>query len=272
MNVLFVHGWGCGWQDWTAVTSLLPDDVRIGLSKLPGSPDAVPLEGAISLKDCAAQIIFEADGFGFDRFALVGHSMGARIALELAAHWPGRVSRLLLIDGSNVPEDPDKAVARLKGQLVQFGQPAWAEAAIGSMMVENLNRDQKQHLVTRAAGHSTDTLLAYYYAMAAWDRDDFITSLGRITCPVTVLQSTSLDENEVRQSVTTYPSSLWLDAIRSHVTLAEVRMVLDTGHFVMLEHPQLVSSWIKETPRTGSGSHCGNFELRTNEQLSRSLT
>ena len=255
MNVVFVHGWGCGWQDWTGVTSLLPDDVRICLSKLPGSPDGVPLEGKVSLKDCATQIISEADGLGFDRFTLVGHSMGARIALELAAHWPGHVSRLLLVDGSNVPEDPDKAVARLKGQLVQLGQPTWAEAAIGLMMVENLNRNQKQYLVTRAARHSANTLLAYYHAMAAWDRDDFMTALDHVTCPVTVLQSTSLDENEVRQSVTTHPSSHWLDAIRGRLSQAEIRLVSDTGHFVMLEHPQLVSSWIKETPRTGSGSH-----------------
>ncbi len=257
MNVVFVHGWACGWQDWTGVTSLLPNNVHVGLSKLPGSSGAVPLKGAVSLKECATQIISEADGLGFDRFALVGHSMGARIALEVAAHWPERVSRLLLLDGSNVPEDPDRAVARLTDQLAQFGRHAWAEAAIGSMMVENLDRDQKSHLVTRAAKHSADTLLAYYHAMAAWDRDDFTTTLDRVTCPVTVLQSTSLDENEVRQPVTTHPSSLWLDAIRARVSLAEIRLVSDVGHFVMLEHPQLVSSWIQETPQTGSETIAG---------------
>ena len=46
MNVVFVHGWACGWQDWTGVTSLLPDDVDVGLSKLPGSPGGVPLKAA----------------------------------------------------------------------------------------------------------------------------------------------------------------------------------------------------------------------------------
>ncbi len=272
MNVVFVHGWACGWQDWTGVTDLLPDNVHVGLSKLPGSADAAPLKGAVSLNECATQIICEADGLGFDRFALVGHSMGARIALEAAAHWPERVSRLLLLDGSNVPEDPDKAVARLTDQLGQLGRRSWAEAAIESMMVKNLDRDQKHHLVTRAAEHSADTLLAYYHAMAAWDRNDFITALDRVICPVTVLQSTSLDENEVRQSITTHPSSLWLDTIRARLSLAEIRLVSDIGHFVMLEHPQLVSNWIQETPQIGSESHYRNFDPGTNQQLSRKMT
>jgi esterase len=86
MNVIFVHGWACGSRDWSTVTSILPASVQIGLAKLPGSPEAVSLEGAISLSDCAAHIIAYANDLDFDRFALVGHSMGARIALELAAN------------------------------------------------------------------------------------------------------------------------------------------------------------------------------------------
>ncbi len=260
MNVVFIHGWACGWQDWTGVTSLLPDNVLVGLAKLPGSPGACPLEGAISLNDCAAHVVSEANGLAFDRFALVGHSMGARIAVELAANWPGRVSRLLLIDGSNVPEDPDEAASRLADQLEQFGRRGWAETAIQSMMVKNLDPDQKRRLVSRAAQYPTDTLLAYYRAMAEWDRGDFSPALDRITCPVTVMQSTSLDENEIRQPVTVHPSSLWLDSISARFPEIDIQLVPDAGHFAMLEHPQLVADWIQEKPQSDPASQCGAYE------------
>lgn len=252
---MFVHGWACGWQDWSGVTSLLPGNVQVGLATLPGSPDAAPLDGAISLRDCAAHVISVADDLGFDRFALVGHSMGARIAVELAANWQDRVSHLLLVDGSNVPDDPDEAVARLAEQLVQVGQEGWARAAVESMMVDNLDPDQKRELVNRAARYPADVLMAYYRAMAAWDRDKFVVAVERLACAVTILQSTSLDENEVRRPVTDYSGSLWLDALHARVPSAAITLVPETGHFIMLEQPQLIADWVAGIMQVDHDNH-----------------
>jgi pimeloyl-ACP methyl ester carboxylesterase len=262
LNVIFVHGWACGWQDWSGVISRLSDNVQTGVVKLPGSPDAEPLEGAISLGDCAAHLIAHADDLGFERFALVGHSMGARIAIELAGHWQGRVIDLLLLDGSQVPEDPDEAVARLAGQLAQLG---WAQAAVETMMVDNLDPDQTRDLVNRATQYPADVLMAYYYAMAAWDRDQFGAAVEQVTCPVTIMQSTSLDENEVRHPVTSHPSSRWLDALRARLPQAVITLVPNTGHFVMLEQPQLVADWVKDTAHIYQDDHPKEFKQLNNQ-------
>jgi len=272
LNVIFVHGWGCGWQDWSDVSSLIPDSVQIGIAKLPGSPDAVQLEGAISLNDCAAHVIAHADELGFDRFALVGHSMGARIVIELAAKWQERVTHLLLVDGSNVPEDPDEAVARLAEQLAQQGQQEWASAAIQSMMVGNLEPDQTRDMVNRVAQYSSDVLLAYYHAMATWDRDRFLAAIDRLTCPVTILQSTSLDKHEVRQAVTHQSSSLWLDALRARLSQAVITLVSNTGHFIMLEQPQLIASWVEDILQADHDNHQEKSNEVFNQQLKEGLT
>ena len=273
LNVVFVHGWACGWQDWSGVISRLSDDVQIGVVKLPGSPDAVPLEGAISLSKCATHVIAQADELGFERFAVVGHSMGARIAIELAANWQDRVSHLLLLDGSNVPEDPDEAVARLAEQLAQHGQQKWAEETVEAMMVDNLDPDQKRDLVNRAAHYPADVLIAYYHAMAAWDRDNFVAAVDRLACPVTIMQSTSLDENEVRRPATTHPSSLWLDVFARSGSRGcdKLPRCPDAGHFLMLEQPQLVSdsgrknspgSSLTTHPRSKDSTHLTNQHLK----------
>lgn len=269
---MFIHGWACGWQDWSGVLSRLSDSVQIGVVKLPGSPGAEPLEGAISLSDSAAHVIAHANDLGFKRFALVGHSMGARIAIELAAHWQGRVSHLLLLDGSRVPEDPAEAVARLSGQLLQLGQHGWAKAAVASMLVDNLNPDQKDDLILRAAQYPPEVLTAYYHAMAEWDRDGFLAAVDRLACPVTIMQSTSLDESEVRHPVTSHPSSLWLDALRARLPQAVVTLVSGTGHFMMLEQPQLIADWVEDTALVNHDTQPKNSNQTTNQILRETLT
>ena len=267
LNVIFVHGWACSWRDWSGVISCLFDYVQIGVVKFPGSPDAGPLEGAISLSECAAHVIAQADELGFERFAVVGHSMGARIAVELAAHWCDRISHLLVVDGSHVPEDPDAAVARLAGQLAQLGQLGWAQAAVETMMVDNLDPDQTRDLVNRAAQYPADVLMVYYYAMAAWDRDHFDAAVEQVTCPVTIMQSTSLDENEVRHLVTSHPSSRWLDALGARLPQAVIMLVPNTGHFVMLEQPQLVADWVKDTAHVFQDDHLKEFKQLNYQHL-----
>lgn len=44
-------------------------------------------------------LLFVADHLGWERFGLIGHSMGAGIASELAGLFPERISRVVLIDG-----------------------------------------------------------------------------------------------------------------------------------------------------------------------------
>jgi|TARA_B100000768_G_C11261345_1_gene368913 pimeloyl-ACP methyl ester carboxylesterase len=246
MNVIFVHGWACGWQDWCYISSILPDNIKVGIVKLRGSPDAVPLMGNISITECASDVITHADDLGFDNFILVGHSMGARIAIELAANYENRVTNLFLLDGSNLPENPKKAVSNLAKKIEQLGKIGWAKKTVKSMMVANLGENQKYNIEQRAAQYPTNVLKAYYYAMSEWDCNKFLMSADRLSCPVSILQSTTLDEHEVRQSVTTQSSSIWLNELRSRVPQSIITLVPNTGHFIMLEQPQLIAEQLLE--------------------------
>jgi pimeloyl-ACP methyl ester carboxylesterase len=52
----------------------------------------------------ARDVVDAARGLGFAAFDLVGHSMGAYVAMQAAADHPAAVGRLVLIDGAGVPE------------------------------------------------------------------------------------------------------------------------------------------------------------------------
>src|SRR3954471_2957767 len=58
------------------------------------------------------------DRFGLERVHLVGHSLGALIGLYLAALFPARLERLVMIDaGGRIPEDTQQAIAASVSRL-----------------------------------------------------------------------------------------------------------------------------------------------------------
>ncbi|MDH5531817.1 MAG: alpha/beta hydrolase, partial [Paracoccaceae bacterium] len=146
------------------------------------------------------------------------------------------------------------------------------EAAFKSMMVDSLDRDQKRDIVNRAAQYPIDVLMAYYHAMAAWDRGNFIAAVNRLTCPVTILQSTSLDKHEVRRPVTSHPSSLWLDVLRARLPRAVIKLVPNTGHFMMLERPQLIADWVVDTLQVDHDNHEEKSNQVSNQKSKENLT
>lgn len=72
-------------------------------------------EDAYSLALFAGEILALVDELGWDRFALLGHSMGGMIAQALAIDVPGRITRLVLMDTHHGP------VEGLDPELVAVG-------------------------------------------------------------------------------------------------------------------------------------------------------
>ncbi len=60
------------------------------------------------------------DALGLPTLNLVGHSLGARIALMLAAVHPARVSKLVLVDGGGKP--PADALETVAASIKRIGQ------------------------------------------------------------------------------------------------------------------------------------------------------
>ena len=99
MPILFLHGFlGCG-AEWAEVVALLEDDFRCLCPDLPGHGDA-GIEGCLNMAAAAAQILDFLDKAKAPRCALVGYSMGGRIALYLAVHYPERFRALVLESAS----------------------------------------------------------------------------------------------------------------------------------------------------------------------------
>src|SRR5262245_19569861 len=68
-----------------------------------GGSDQPETEDLYSLATYAADLLALADQLGWNRFSLVGHSMGGMIAQEVAVEAPERLERLILMDTCHGP-------------------------------------------------------------------------------------------------------------------------------------------------------------------------
>jgi pimeloyl-ACP methyl ester carboxylesterase len=95
-TVIFIHGAGMDHTVWTLQTRFFAYHGRNVLAlDLPGhgrsAGPALPSVGAL-----ADWLLRAMDAFKLEKAALVGHSMGALIALEAAARAPARTRRVRL--------------------------------------------------------------------------------------------------------------------------------------------------------------------------------
>ncbi|MGV9453941.1 alpha/beta fold hydrolase [Streptomyces sp. NPDC003635] len=95
-KVFAVHGW---FADRSAYASVLPDlDVTsftYALVDLRGYGEAKDAVGAYSTAEAAQDLLELADRLGWERFSVVGHSMGGTVAQRLLALAPGRLRRIV---------------------------------------------------------------------------------------------------------------------------------------------------------------------------------
>ncbi|MFN3579527.1 MAG: alpha/beta fold hydrolase [Pseudomonas sp.] len=116
LPVIGLHGWLDNAATFDRIAPLL-NDVHLVALDLPGHGLSGHMPaGGYSLWQQASTVLQVAENLGWQRFALLGHSMGAIISGILAGSLPDRISGLCLIDGllpfTSEAEDAPKQMAR----------------------------------------------------------------------------------------------------------------------------------------------------------------
>jgi pimeloyl-ACP methyl ester carboxylesterase len=121
--VIALHGWLDNAASFSRLAPHL-QGLRIVALDLPGHGHSGhrPAGAGYLLWDYAYDVLAVAEQLGWRRFSLLGHSLGAIIAVLFAAAMPQRVERLALIDGlfpptGEAPEAPRKLGEALQGHL-----------------------------------------------------------------------------------------------------------------------------------------------------------
>ena len=104
--VLAVHGITATHRNWDLLAAALPG-VRVIAPDLRGRGRSNGLPAPYGLIQHADDLAAALDALGVPRVLVVGHSMGAFVAVRFAARHPDRVAGLVLIDGGLPVPNPD---------------------------------------------------------------------------------------------------------------------------------------------------------------------
>ena len=187
-----------------------------------------------SIEAMAAHVLADAP----ERFALAGHSMGGRVALEVYRQAGERIDRLALLDTGY-----EAAVAAEAGQRAVLVNQALEEgidsiaAAWGLPMLAPQHRDQMP--LVQAVFDMVGRMSGEIYAAqtrALLGRPDATAVLRSIRCPTLVLcgkdDHWSPPERHQRMA--------------GHISHAILRLVDDCGHMSMMEQPRAVLASMRE--------------------------
>lgn len=159
LPLTLIHGWCCDAGAMAPVAAAFPDRPVSALT-LPGFGGTAPVND-LSTAAQAAWVLAQAPA----RSIMVGHSMGAQIALEAAVQAPDRVAGIVLLDPAKlVPTD--KAQAYFEGMAAQLRKLDFAS------MVRAFARQQIVQAHDAAAIDALVDTMAFTppdVARAAWD-------------------------------------------------------------------------------------------------------
>ena len=240
LPLVLVHGGAHGAWCWEPTVphldgavlpiDLPPKSVRGGDDRRVQLPELQTL----TIGDFAASTIADIDAAGFDRFVLVGHSMGGLTISEVAARIPERVARLVYVS-CIVPPEGGSAIDALPEEIREMTTTAIEDARQGGAnpignfddgtarhMFCNDMTDEQARFVLDRIGTEAVGILAEKVSRAGIPPD-----LPKTF--VKLLQDQSLAPDDQDQLIANLRSSPGGD-----VEVIE----LDSGHDAMVSHPR----------------------------------
>ncbi|MDH1629897.1 alpha/beta hydrolase [Pseudomonas mosselii] len=120
LPVIALHGWLDNANSFARLAPQL-NGLRIVALDLAGHgySEHRPVGAGYALADYAHDVLRVAEQLGWERFGLLGHSLGAIISVQLAGALPERVSHLALIDGVIPPTLSEQDAAERLGLALQ---------------------------------------------------------------------------------------------------------------------------------------------------------
>lgn len=177
-----------------------------------------------------------------ERFALAGHSMGARVAVEIMAQAPGRVDRLALFDTGLHGVRPGEREARqaLVDIADMQGMEALAARWIPPMLApDRANDPVLLEEITAMVCRATPLIFARQIR-ALLNRPPAESVLPHIRCPMHVVVGRQDGWSPVAQH----------EDIVARAPHANLTIIEDCGHMAPLERPQAVgeilTNWLKD--------------------------
>jgi 2-succinyl-6-hydroxy-2,4-cyclohexadiene-1-carboxylate synthase len=263
--LVLLHGFtGCA-ELWTPLANALADRWRVVAVDLLGHGDSdAPADAwRYRMPHAVADLAALLDALQIERTALLGYSLGGRVALAFAIEQPGRVAALGLESASPGLADPIERAARraadasLASGLEVDGIEVFVDAWMAQPLFASQARLDSSHRAAVRAQRLTnrvDGLANSLRGLGTGSQPSYWPRLANLPMPVLLLAG-GLDEKF---------TAIARD-MQSRIARAALRIVEDAGHAVHVEradeHARVVGSFLQGVPPFEKGGQ-GGFSNR----------
>ncbi len=175
-KVMLLHGFAEDGAIWENQIDFLKNDFRLLIPDIPGSGQSELIQNGNI--DIYAEVIrailaddFEKEGnAGLEEVSIIGHSMGAYIALAFAEKYPQHLTKFGLFHSTAFADNKEKKLSRIKA--IQFikehGSFAFLQTSIPGLFTETFAKEHTiviNELINQSKGFNPLSLIQYYEAM-----------------------------------------------------------------------------------------------------------
>ncbi len=235
--LVLLHGFTGSSVNWEGVTAVLAPHFRVitldllghGRTDSPSDPARYRMERA------AADLIALLDTLGVEKSALLGYSMGGRLALYTAVHHPRRISRLILESAApGLANKTERSERRrrdntLANRIEQEGIPAfvdfWENLGLWQSQ-KQLSAEMRLALRRQRLQNNPVGLANSLRGMGTGVQPSLWPRLGELKMPILLLTG-ALDEKFVNIN----------RQMAAQIPTAHLEIVANAGHTIHLERP-----------------------------------
>ena len=220
--MLLMHGYPLDGSIWSEVVPLLVDRFELIIPDLRGFGESTTVNTPYTMDTFASDVLGLLAHLGFEKTALVGHSMGGYVALAFAKNYPDRLSGLGLVSSQALADSPERKQGRYDtaAQVSEKGVGVVVEA-----MTAKFTADPRVQAVAQSVmeQQKPDGIVGALKAMA--EREDLSNRLTEFKLPLVLIhgdQDALIPVDRARE-------------IKAAVSRAHLTELKGIGHLPMLE-------------------------------------
>lgn len=233
--IVLVHGLGGSRKTWSSFAPLLAARARVAVPDLRGCGDSTRGSAAYTLARTADDIEAVAAAVGFDRYVLVGHSLGGVIVQEILTRRPVNVVGAVLVSTSSRLNEKATENWRRLADAVEARGLSDSPAAAARGFAEEFAAAHPDVVAEHARISAATDRKVYAEQARAASSYDYTDALATVACPVLVLQG-------LADRLTPPGGSVLLH--RALPAGARLEMIEGAGHNLPVEMPERVADLV----------------------------
>lgn len=238
--LVLLHFFGGSARSWNPLLAALKGEHEALALDLPGFGAAQAASGPYSVTAYADFVEAAIDAKRLRNFLLVGHSMGSKIALALAARRPAGLRGLVLLAPS--PPTPEPIGEKMREKLIAgWGCYGPASETLARVTGRALGGALRERVIADMMNTSKAAWNAW---LEAGSREDISDAMAAIDVSALILSG---------DCDTALPPDLVEREVSSRLRKAQFALVPGAGHLLPIEAPQAVAALLRGFVEDGIG-------------------